>query len=198
MRDRGLSQLNTILLCCVLYLLVGATRSCVGTRVKCVISLKCHFLKYHVLYLHGACGLSVCDCGEQPEHRTTRRHPAASNAAPWRQAGTHTHTHTEPTVEGACEVPLLVSASASAATRAGSAGGWALWESPCVMRERGCLPGGRKVCLEREGALPEGVKSSPGSCRRAGFDGHAGLSPSHLLALLQKKELGEREVSLRC
>lgn len=83
-RDQGLSQLNTILLCCVLYLLVGATRSCVGMRIKCVISLKCHFLKYHVLYLHGACGLSVCNCGEQLEHRTTRRHPAASNAEPWR------------------------------------------------------------------------------------------------------------------
>ena len=165
-------------------------------RVKCVISLKCHFLKYHVLYLHGACGLSVCDCGEQLEHRTTRRHPAASNAVPRRQAGGHTHT--QPAVEGAREVPLLVSASASAATRAGSAGGWALWESPCVMQERGCLPGGRKVCLEREGALLEGVKSFPGSGRRDGFDGRAGLSPSHLLALLQKKESGEREVSLRC
>lgn len=60
-RDQGLLQLNTVLLCCVLYLLVGAIRSCVGTRVKCVITLKCHFLKYHVLYLHGACGLAVCN-----------------------------------------------------------------------------------------------------------------------------------------
>lgn len=127
-------------------------------------------------------------------------HPKASSCfqCSAAEAGGDTHTHTQPAVEGAREVPLLVSASASAATRAGSAGGWALWESPCVMQERGCLPGGRKVCLEREGALLEGVKSFPGSGRRDGFDGRAGLSPSHLLALLQKKESGEREVSLRC
>lgn len=73
----------------------------------------------------------------------------------------------QPMVEGACELPRLVSASAAA--QAGSAGGWALWVSHRVMQERGCLLSGRKVCLEREVTPPEGVKSFPGSCRWDGL-----------------------------
>lgn len=107
-RDQGLLQLNTVLLCCVLYLLVGVIRSCVGTRVKCVITLKCHFLKYHVLYLHGACGLAVCNCGEQLEcSRTTRRHPAASSGGPrWRDSSPQGKEHEPPLQSSAsCLLP---------------------------------------------------------------------------------------------
>lgn len=116
-RDQGLLQLNTVLLCCVLYLLVGAIRSCVGTRVKCVITLKCHFLKYHVLYLHGACGLAVCNRGEQLErNRITRRYPAASSAGPWWGDSSPKGKENEP--------PLQASASMSAAIQALQRGGF--------------------------------------------------------------------------
>lgn len=145
--------------------------------VKCVISLKCHFLKYHALYLHGACGLLVCDCREQLEQGTTRRHPAASSAVPQRGPSRRW--------KACVNLPLLASASGSVATRAGSASGWALWESHRRMQGRGCLPSGRKVCTQSEGVPPE----SPS--RWMGWHGgHPKLSPSHLLVLLQKRSRG--------
>lgn len=56
-----------------------------GTRVKRVITLKCHFLRYHVLCLHGACRLAVCNQSVGPP-RDIQLLPA-----PCRSGGTAAH-----------------------------------------------------------------------------------------------------------
>lgn len=122
--------------------------------------------------------------------RTTgaQDHPKASSCFQCSAAeGSEPAEGSQPMVEGTCELPLLVSAPASVATRAGSVGDWALWGKSQYDAGEMMPPQWEKSVL-REGRNPSRKPL------HGGHDDHADLSPSHLLVLLQKRSWESRRL----
>lgn len=152
----------------------------------------CYFVKMSLsqvscaVFARGLRALSMRLWRAAVEHRTTRRHPAASSAVPWRgdspwwKARVNFHCWSQHLLPP--RVALLVAGLCGKAT---------------VWCRREFLSGGRKVCLQREGASPEGVKSFQGSHTLDGLMAVQGSDPVTCWCFC-RRAVREQEVLLHC